>query len=116
MLALAEPSAGVPGNYATTVSTPTGSDRGHCKGKEVKAMSIENRTYFRDRAEQELAAAAIAANPSIGAIHADLAKLYHAQADGPIQAGEVSTLEALLVAAFCADEDGFHHSRHSGQA
>lgn len=79
-------------------------------------MSIENRAYFRDRAEQELAAAAIAANPSIGAIHADLAKLYHAQADGPIQAGEVSTLEALLVAAFCADGDSFHQSRQSAQA
>jgi len=79
-------------------------------------MSIESRTYFRDRAEQEMAAAARAASPSIGAIHADLAKLYIAKADGPVEAGEVSTLEALLVAAFCADEDSFRQSRQSERA
>lgn len=79
-------------------------------------MSIANRTYFRERADQEMAAAAGAASPSIGAIHADLAKLYMAQADGPVEAGEVSTLEALLVAAFSADEDNFRQSRQSGRA
>ena len=79
-------------------------------------MSIEDRTYFRDRAEQEMAAAAIAASPSIGAIHADLAKLYLAKAEGPVEAGEVSTLEALLVAAFSADEDSFRRSRQSERA
>ena len=78
-------------------------------------MSIENRTYFRERADQEIEAAARAANPSIGAIHADLAKLFMAKADGPVEAGEVSTLEALLVAAFSADEDNFRRSRQSGQ-
>lgn len=79
-------------------------------------MSIENRTYFRERAEQEMAAADKAANPSIGAIHADLAKLFMAKAEGPVEVGEVSTLEALLVAAFAADEDNFRRSRQSGQA
>ena len=79
-------------------------------------MSIEDRIYFRERAEQELAAADTAASPSIGAIHADLAKLYMAQADGPAEGGEVSTLEALLVSAFAADEDNFRRSRQSGRA
>ena len=79
-------------------------------------MSIENRTYFRDRADQEMAAAIKAASPSIGAIHADLAKLYMAKAEGPVEAGEVSTLEALLVAAFSADEGSFRQSLQSAQA
>ena len=79
-------------------------------------MSIENRIYFRERAEQEMAAADTAVSPSIGAIHADLAKLYMAHADGPVEVGEVSTLEALLVAAFAADEDNFRRSRQSGRA
>ena len=79
-------------------------------------MSIENRTYFRERAEQEMAAADKAANSSIGAIHADLAKLFMAKAEGPVEVSEVSTLEALLVAAFAADEDNFRRSRQSGQA
>ena len=78
-------------------------------------MSIENQSYFRDRAEQEMVAADTAASPSIAAIHADLAKLYMAKADGPAEVGEVSTLEALLVAAFAADEDNFRRSRQSGR-
>ena len=79
-------------------------------------MSIENRAYFRERAEQEMAAAHSAASPSIGAIHADLAKLFMAKADGPVEAGEVATLEALLVAAFVADEDNSRRSRQYGRA
>ncbi len=79
-------------------------------------MSIENRNYFRERAEQEMAAAGSAASPSIGAIHADLAKLFMAKADGPVEAGEVATLEALLIAAFAADEDNFRRSPQYGRA
>ena len=79
-------------------------------------MSIEDRAYFRRRADQEMAAAAIATSPSLGAIHADLAKLCLAQADGPAEDGEVSTLEALLVASFSVDEDNFRRSRQSVQA
>ncbi len=79
-------------------------------------MSIENRTYFRERAEQEMAAADRAASPSIGAIHADLAKLYLAKADGPVEAGEIATLEALLIAAFAVDEDNSHRNPQYAQA
>lgn len=79
-------------------------------------MSIENRAYFRERAEPEMAAADNAASPSIGAIHADLEKLFMAQADGAAEAGDVATLEAQLVAAFVADEDNFRRSRQYGRA
>ena len=79
-------------------------------------MSIENRTCYRARAEQEMAAADQAASPSIGAIHADLAKLYMAIADGPAEAGEVATLEALLIAAFAADEGNFRRTPQYGRA
>lgn len=79
-------------------------------------MALEDRTYYRARAHQEMDAAYKAANPSIGAIHADLAKLFMAKADGPVEAGDVATLEAQLVAAFVADEDNFRRSRQSGPA
>ncbi|MEO7409820.1 MAG: hypothetical protein ABIU10_00665 [Sphingomicrobium sp.] len=94
------------------------SSREECRGALDRglAMSIADRNYYRARADQELAAAGRAANQSIGAIHADLAKLFQAKADGPVEAGEVATLEALLVAAFRADEDNFRRSRQSGRA
>ena len=48
-------------------------------------MTIDNRSYYRARAQQEVAAASQAADSSSAAIHLELANLYQARADEPTE-------------------------------
>lgn len=62
-------------------------------------MAIDNRNYYRARAEQEWTAASLATDPTSVAIHTDLANLYQAKADGPPEDDDLKLAEDEVVAA-----------------
>lgn len=79
-------------------------------------MSIDNRNYYRARAEQELTAASVATDPTSAAIHADLAKLYQARANGPIEDDDFRLAEDGVVADSAGDANNFRQIPQSGPA
>lgn len=79
-------------------------------------MAQDNRNYFVARAEQELTAAINATDPSVAAIHKDLAVLMIARAGQTIEEDTVSTLEDVVVAAFGGGEGNFRQIPRSGPA
>lgn len=79
-------------------------------------MAVDNRNYFRARAEQELAAASMATDHISAAIHTDLAKLYQARADGPLEDDDFRLLEDGVFADSGGDAGNFRQIPQFGQA
>lgn len=78
-------------------------------------MNQENRNYYRARVEQELAAASLAADPRIEAIHRALADRYLLLAGGPA-VSLVTPVRADTNVGRADDASNFHQSLQSGRA
>ena len=79
-------------------------------------MSVDNRSYYRARAEQELMLAGTATDAVAAAAHANLARLFKQKSETPPEDDELSWSQDGVVADFGGDAGNFRQIPRSGPA